>query len=688
LPYSGPSDKDLPKHIKAMSAHQREVFVAAFNGAYSSRLEETGDKAEAERYAYAVATAAAKKAKEKKKMSKEMRFEAVCPLFKAREEGGKMFVSMLASSDTLDKSRERVAQEFIEKMRQQAEAGEVELLENHQATIPIGKSAGVVDPAGIWEEAQKAGVKASGPTALFAPEFELDPEHPLSEKVFKSVLEGRAAWQASIGGKAIGEKVYDPEAGGVVRILRPGMIDHVALTRKGKAANPDTMMFGAVMKSQEWDEIGEPKEKANERDIREAIRTALNEKNPGRPGEVEPTWVESLESIPEEGDAVISTKEGLFLIHYKIGEDGKAELGEERPAKQQWVERQADEESLEKVEVSNRSWSEVDKTKLPRPCFLINDSENRSEWKLPVYEGAGEKDEEGRFTERGALNANGVRAALAMVGGARTGEAMSISAEVKAKLDRLAKAAGIERESEKAEGGTETLAEAAKELSSTVDAVIANLEAQRGLGAAEVEEIANRVVEAKLAAKGPEPEKKPEGEEGESGGTPASEPEKAQETGSGPEAQTEKAGRRISAASGEELKAAMESMLAAMGKLQSLLGEKAAGDDSKSKPEKTEKAAPAMPQADSPRRAEDRLAELEKRIAALEGEPDPKAKVPAKPAAVVEKTFDANPEVEMPDALTSALSILKEAKRAGDPRLAAAAEEIAKRAMGIEMFRK
>jgi len=91
------------------------------------------------------------------------------------------------------------------------------------------------------------------------------------------------------------------------------------------------------------------------------------------------------------------------------------------------------------VEISNRSWESVDKTKLPRPCWLINDSENRSEWKLPVYEGTGPKDEEGRFTQRGPLNANAVRAARAAVGGARVGKPMSISTSVRSRLEELMK---------------------------------------------------------------------------------------------------------------------------------------------------------------------------------------------------------------------------------------------------------
>ena len=85
--------------------------------------------------------------------------------------------------------------------------------------------------------------------------------------------------------------------------------------------------------------------------------------------------------------------------------------------------------------VSHRSWGSVDKACLPDSAFL--DPKNR---RLPVYEGAGPKDAKGRYTQRGPLNLNGVRAALAAVHGARSGSAMTgLPAGVAAKLQRWLK---------------------------------------------------------------------------------------------------------------------------------------------------------------------------------------------------------------------------------------------------------
>ena len=89
--------------------------------------------------------------------------------------------------------------------------------------------------------------------------------------------------------------------------------------------------------------------------------------------------------------------------------------------------------------VSRAPWSQVKKSCLPRSCFLIQgDPNDKSTWKLPIYEGAGPKDAAGHYTKRGALNLNAVRAALAAIGGARTGSPMTgVPSGLKARLERL-----------------------------------------------------------------------------------------------------------------------------------------------------------------------------------------------------------------------------------------------------------
>jgi hypothetical protein len=108
--------------------------------------------------------------------------------------------------------------------------------------------------------------------------------------------------------------------------------------------------------------------------------------------------------------------------------------------------------ALADTAVSHKPWGSIDKDCLPRSAFLDQGDPNKtSTWRLPVYEGTGPKDADGRYTKRGPLNINGVRAALAALGGARTGTAMTgVPAGVKAKLQGwLAKYGGSASASER-----------------------------------------------------------------------------------------------------------------------------------------------------------------------------------------------------------------------------------------------
>lgn len=98
----------------------------------------------------------------------------------------------------------------------------------------------------------------------------------------------------------------------------------------------------------------------------------------------------------------------------------------------------------ELAEVSRKPWGGINKSKLPRSCFLIpGDPDDKESWKLPVYEGAGPMDADGHYTKRGPLNINGVRAALQAIGGSRTGTPMSgVNGGVRAKLQRWMKMYG------------------------------------------------------------------------------------------------------------------------------------------------------------------------------------------------------------------------------------------------------
>jgi len=170
------------------------------------------------------------------------KFDVVADFYKARSDDGRMLVSVLASTTAVDRQDERVLPSFIQSMNRQAAEGAVELIAHHQDPFALGKSVGYLEEG----------------DDKFVPEFELDAEHPMAQKLFDAVAAGECAWQASIGGSAIGEKLYDPEAGRVIRTLRDGTLDHVALTRRGRAANPETGFVAAVLKSVDWEAVAEP----------------------------------------------------------------------------------------------------------------------------------------------------------------------------------------------------------------------------------------------------------------------------------------------------------------------------------------------------------------------------------------------------------------------------------------------
>lgn len=108
------------------------------------------------------------------------------------------------------------------------------------------------------------------------------------------------------------------------------------------------------------------------------------------------------------------------------------------------------------AQISQRSWASVNKSMLPRSAFLDpGDPDKKSTWRLPVYEGAGPKDADGCYTQRGPLNINGVRAALAALGGARSGKAMTgVPGGVRAKLEGWLKKYGGDKAQQASESAS------------------------------------------------------------------------------------------------------------------------------------------------------------------------------------------------------------------------------------------
>lgn len=102
--------------------------------------------------------------------------------------------------------------------------------------------------------------------------------------------------------------------------------------------------------------------------------------------------------------------------------------------------------TLEQEEsVSKKPWGKIKKSKLPVGCFLwVEDPKKKETWHLPYKEGAGGVDPDtGMYKRAGKINVNAVRAILQALGGARTGKAMKVPAQVRKKAENLAKKLGI-----------------------------------------------------------------------------------------------------------------------------------------------------------------------------------------------------------------------------------------------------
>lgn len=93
------------------------------------------------------------------------------------------------------------------------------------------------------------------------------------------------------------------------------------------------------------------------------------------------------------------------------------------------------------ADVSNRPWQNVDKAKLPMTAFLwVGDPGRVTTWRLPFREAdvsSGIDSSTGRFSQAGPVNLNALRAISAAIGGARTGNSMTVPTEIRRKIERL-----------------------------------------------------------------------------------------------------------------------------------------------------------------------------------------------------------------------------------------------------------
>lgn len=152
-------------------------------------------------------------------------FEAFVPVTRVwKDDGGDMFFEGVASSTSVDKQNERMTERAIRKM---SRFTDIDLLPSHNAG-PL-EELGVVTHT--WVDNHKLRVVGR-----------LDPDSPQAVRFFRKVQSGKP-YQLSIGGRVKSAFwSFEPALNKHIKHIDDVELDHVAVCRPGRAANPDTYL--------------------------------------------------------------------------------------------------------------------------------------------------------------------------------------------------------------------------------------------------------------------------------------------------------------------------------------------------------------------------------------------------------------------------------------------------------------
>ncbi len=175
--------------------------------------------------------------------AKVVEFAFSTSVLKARvDENGRHLVTGVASDTNKDLQGDQMTEKAIASMVTQSRENAIPLFETHRETFPIGKSV----------DAEVGHDKSSDPT--FVVTFELDMDYPQARALFKEINEGGTDKQLSIGGQIFPDDVeFIFRNDDMVREVNDVTLDHVAVTRKDRAANPNTGWVGAIAKALDGD---------------------------------------------------------------------------------------------------------------------------------------------------------------------------------------------------------------------------------------------------------------------------------------------------------------------------------------------------------------------------------------------------------------------------------------------------
>lgn len=155
-----------------------------------------------------------------------------------RPDDGAPVIRLLSSGTNVDLTGDKVSDELLNSMLEQAKAGTVQLKENHNSTFPMG-----------WSFDAEIVKGADGRSQLFI-DFWLDRKNKDVDTLLSNLDRGTFKPQCSIGllGDNIREEMNDPHDG-KVGLLKPAKFDHVAFTPPDGAAYPLAGVESVVAKS-------------------------------------------------------------------------------------------------------------------------------------------------------------------------------------------------------------------------------------------------------------------------------------------------------------------------------------------------------------------------------------------------------------------------------------------------------
>lgn len=175
------------------------------------------------------------------------------------DEEKKYYVEAIASDTGIDYYMERMSENAIDGMVKQSKEEEVIILPTHWDTFHIGKT---VDAEKVDGETTKDGTQLKALKVT----IELDMKYPQSQDLYNEVAEGKSEKQLSVGGWLNPENedaAYWEETEVIViypdgtekkrsywiLVLDDLILDHIAITRAGHAANDRTGFLSAISKS-------------------------------------------------------------------------------------------------------------------------------------------------------------------------------------------------------------------------------------------------------------------------------------------------------------------------------------------------------------------------------------------------------------------------------------------------------